>query len=147
MTERWPSARKYRDIFEQVKSSVMDLIAEGRHQPRKTVDIIDVDMRESLAMLDQERLAGIGEDFTQMISQMTGQSMDLWDNQSTYLSGKNVNPEGGIMFPATSPLPQTHFYDEFGTQGDFETDWFPNQGFDPHLSNDAGEHDYSDYTF
>ena len=31
MTERWPASRKYRDLFEGVKKSVLDAISEGKH--------------------------------------------------------------------------------------------------------------------
>ncbi len=52
MTERWPLARKYRDVFERIEEAVMDIISAGstnqrqsenprtiQHIPRKVVDI------------------------------------------------------------------------------------------------------------
>jgi hypothetical protein len=142
MTERWPSARKYRDIFEQIKSAVMDLIAEGRHQPRKAVDILDVNMRETFASLDQDGPAGIGEDFTHMISQMTGQNMELWDSQ--FDSSSRI---GNLPVPTMSPqllhLPESHTYEDLEVLGNMQSTWVPPPGFDVDSAYIDVEDDYS----
>ncbi|KAH8899855.1 hypothetical protein GQ53DRAFT_203201 [Thozetella sp. PMI_491] len=75
ITERYPSARKYRDIFERIKTTITTLIARGEHRPQNPVDV-DADMRERFASLEGSwGMAGIAADFNQMISQMTGQEM------------------------------------------------------------------------
>jgi hypothetical protein len=134
MTERWPSARKYRDIFEQVKSSVMDLIAEGRHQPRKTIDILDIDMMESFGSLDDKQTRGLGDYFSQMIAQMTGQNME-WNSQQVFQSAKTANAAGPMIFP------QSNFYEDMGA-GNFPEGWFPPTGFDLNLAYNAVENDF-----
>jgi hypothetical protein len=46
MTERWPAARKYRDVFEQIKTSVTDVIVKGNHQATRAAGILDAEMTE-----------------------------------------------------------------------------------------------------
>jgi hypothetical protein len=79
ITERYPSARKYRDIFERIKTAMLDLMASGGHRPRDPVAGLDAsDMRARVATLDGTwGLGGIGADFTTMISQITGQPMSI----------------------------------------------------------------------
>ncbi len=48
ITERYPSARKYRDIFERTKTTILSLIARGEHRPQNPVNLnlnnLDFDM-------------------------------------------------------------------------------------------------------
>lgn len=96
MTERLPSARKYRDVFERIKSSVLEIIAKGQ-QPRKQVESWGEEMKESCRGLESGMEVGVGgrEEFTWMIGEMTGSSairmgtgsMIASDNQN----GKSVD--------------------------------------------------------
>lgn len=55
----------------------MSLIQTGQHQPRNPVDL-DADMRARVSTLEHSwGLNGMGADFSQMMSQMTGQPMNL----------------------------------------------------------------------
>ncbi|PVH71530.1 hypothetical protein DL98DRAFT_596856 [Cadophora sp. DSE1049] len=51
MTERWPASRKYRDLFEVVKKSVLDAISEGKHTPGTAVTSMKDDFQTSLQSL------------------------------------------------------------------------------------------------
>jgi hypothetical protein len=37
MTERWPLAKKYRDVFERTKEAVMDILSAGKDQERQHI--------------------------------------------------------------------------------------------------------------
>jgi hypothetical protein len=74
VTERYPSARKYRDVFERIKKAILDLIAQGKHEPRHPVQL-EPAVQESVAKFpDQwgQEMSGIGSDFSFMINTMTG---------------------------------------------------------------------------
>jgi len=70
MTERWPVARKYRDVFERIKASVTDVIAKGNHQATRAAGILNEDMTERCRALDQGLPGGARTDYSQMINSM-----------------------------------------------------------------------------
>jgi hypothetical protein len=70
MTERWPPARKYRDVFERIKTNVTDVIAQGNHQATRAAGFLDADMTERCRTLDQGLPAAARTDYAQMISDM-----------------------------------------------------------------------------
>lgn len=130
MTERWPSARKYRDIFEQIKTAVIDLIAQGRHQPLKTVDLPEVDMIETFASFDQDRPSNIGEDVSQMLSQMTGQSVNNWDDRVD-TNSQIVHPLEFTMYHEILGLSGTEQYVEDISKTSYpEEEWGTGAKFD-----------------
>lgn len=67
MTERWQPARKYRDIFERIKSNVMDAIAQGNHQPTRTVGLADPVMTEPGRTFSNDFLPAARVDYAQMV--------------------------------------------------------------------------------
>lgn len=71
MTERFPSARKYRDVFERIKKSITELIASGKHQPRHAVEVVDADTLNQFTGMDQGLMGNSQADLTQMINEMT----------------------------------------------------------------------------
>lgn len=71
MTERYPSARKYRDVFERIKSAIMSIIAQGKHEPRNPVPI-DPNVQKGFANLEGQWAPGLGADFSYMVNAMTG---------------------------------------------------------------------------
>lgn len=96
MTERWPSARKYRDAFEHIKTAVISLIAEGKHQPRATVTLES----ENLKGLNQGLTGGGSEEFGAMIREMTGQPafwegnrIGQWDGMEGHIQTVWVDQE------------------------------------------------------
>ncbi|KAI1773936.1 fungal-specific transcription factor domain-containing protein [Hypoxylon cercidicola] len=71
VTERYPSARRYRDVFERIKSAVMGIVAQGKHEPRNPVPI-DLHVQKGFANLEGQWAPGIGADFSHMVNTMTG---------------------------------------------------------------------------
>ncbi|KAI1846693.1 hypothetical protein JX265_009004 [Neoarthrinium moseri] len=74
VTERYPSARKYRDVFERIKRAILDLIAQGKHEPRNPVHL-EPAVQESVSKFQGQwggGMAGMGSDFSFMINTMTG---------------------------------------------------------------------------
>ncbi|KAI1335982.1 fungal-specific transcription factor domain-containing protein [Xylariaceae sp. FL0016] len=71
VTERYPSARKYRDVFERIKASILTMITQGKHQPRNPVNI-DPTVQESFTNMQGQLGASMGNDFNYMINTMTG---------------------------------------------------------------------------
>ncbi|KAI1642258.1 fungal-specific transcription factor domain-containing protein [Daldinia loculata] len=71
VTERYPSARKYRDVFERIKSAIMGIIAQGKHEPRNPVHI-DPNVQKRFANFEGQWAPGMGADFSYMVNTMTG---------------------------------------------------------------------------
>ncbi len=117
ITERYPSARKYRDIFERIKTTITSLIARGEHRPRGPVDM-DADMRVRCAALEGSwGMTGIGADFSQMISQMTGREIrarlgefgtmnpGMGERGDAGVAGMNAVGELGMIWPDMDGVP------------------------------------------
>jgi hypothetical protein len=43
IAERCPPAQKYRDVFDRIKTNVIDAIAQGNHQAKRAAGILDND--------------------------------------------------------------------------------------------------------
>lgn len=70
MTERWPPARKYRDIFERIKSHVTDAIAGGRRE-----NMMDQETAERCKGLENGLSAAARTDYRHMIGEMAKDRM------------------------------------------------------------------------
>ncbi|KPI42053.1 putative transcriptional regulatory protein [Cyphellophora attinorum] len=90
ITERYPSAKKYRDIFERLRNAIRDLLQTGNHQPGAPVPSLALDpamlQHDFADLLGQESTmggwaahSGIGTDFTHMINTMTGASGNVFE--------------------------------------------------------------------
>lgn len=83
MTERWPDIRRYRDAFEAIKRTVLSLITEDQHQPRKVISTTTSNTWLDLQSLDLDMIENINRgDLEQMIGDMTGERMlfPLWND-------------------------------------------------------------------
>jgi hypothetical protein len=111
MTERWPAARKYRDVFEQIKTSVTDVIVKGNHQATRAAGILDAEMTERCRALDQSLPGGARTDYSQMISDMASErgrpipdgksdTSRLQFGATPTVQGRGHNPRIGI-WPGT----------------------------------------------
>jgi hypothetical protein len=90
MTVRFPSARKYRDVFEDIKTSVRKLITKSKEQDRcsKRVASFDDGMRENVRTLETGfGMGGAREEFTWMIGELTGGRSGLRDSNGNAASG------------------------------------------------------------
>ncbi|KAI1496216.1 fungal-specific transcription factor domain-containing protein [Biscogniauxia marginata] len=109
VTERYPSARKYRDVFERIKTAVLSLIAQGKHQPRNPVPI-DPNTQEGVTNLQSTWGPGMGDDFSYMISTMTG-------------SAATTPPFDMGMDPTTTGLVGRHPSQPTPHMGQFQSVW------------------------
>ncbi|RDW59795.1 hypothetical protein BP6252_12882 [Coleophoma cylindrospora] len=122
ITERWPGAKKYRDIFEVVKLNVIDLIAEGQHQePRRAIKKLKGTLGQSIQATE------MGDDsqvFSQIMMDMAGEP------PPTVPFGSDV--PGLFGPPALAPAAQIEYQPEPTTSmdGDLEFEYAPYSGFD-----------------
>lgn len=70
ITERWPGARKYRDIFETIKQHVVDSIEEGKYEPRRAIKKLRPTLRATLQTIESRQEDQ--EVLTAMVSDMAG---------------------------------------------------------------------------
>ncbi|KAI1101459.1 fungal-specific transcription factor domain-containing protein [Jackrogersella minutella] len=102
VTERYPSARKYRDVFERIKSAIMGIIAQGKHEPRNPVQI-DPNVQKGFANFEGQWAPGMGADFSYMVNTMTGNDetapqFDLnMDPATTVLVGGHPDQSSSTM--------------------------------------------------
>lgn len=75
IAERYPSSRKYRDLFERIKSSLMNEITNGRPQPHAQMQLA-TDIQEHCRDLNDCFPQQAGDEFTQMLYDMMGQLPD-----------------------------------------------------------------------
>lgn len=85
MAERWQVGRKYRDLFELVKKSVLETIEEGQHAPRSAVPSLKNGMQTSLQQLQANTVVeNVADDLEQMISDMTGEPVSAWHDETSF---------------------------------------------------------------
>ncbi|KAI1376409.1 fungal-specific transcription factor domain-containing protein [Hypoxylon crocopeplum] len=127
VTERYPSARKYRDVFERIKSAILNIIAQGKHEPRNPVQI-DPNVQKGFANLEGQWAPGMGADFSYMVNTMTGNAMaappfDLDMDPATGLVGghPDQNTSNLGQYQAVWPgmqHPMPHGLDDVNSLGD-----------------------------
>jgi len=87
MTERWPNIKRYRDAFETIKRTVLELMADGKHRTKlsgmgdvfSSLQDFDFDMIGDINRDDLEQMFG---DFTNERMQLTSWNdvgMDMYD--------------------------------------------------------------------
>ncbi|KAJ9142369.1 Fungal-specific transcription factor domain-containing protein [Pleurostoma richardsiae] len=113
ITERYPSARKYRDIFERIKASILSIIQRGDHRPRRPVNL-DADVQERVENLGTNwGMGGMGADFSHMMSQMTGTQVGVGVDMSPFTVGSG---HASMMDPLPMPpgMPPGHATESLG---------------------------------
>lgn len=122
MSDKWPAGRRYRDLFESVKKSVLDAIGEGKHMPRPAVTSMKDGMKTTLQSLPIDPAKeSINHDVEQMLCDMTGQP-DFWDD---------IDMNMGMNDDTNFPMP-----DEIsGIGASTSADW---EASDPSLWLDSG---------
>lgn len=113
VTERYPSARKYRDVFERIKKAILDLIAQGKHEPRHPVHLEPV-IQEGVTKFSNQwepgGMAGMGNDFNFMINSMIGNpvttpTFELGLDPTTGLVGGQNHQGADLGFPLWHTMP------------------------------------------
>ncbi|KAI1465821.1 fungal-specific transcription factor domain-containing protein [Daldinia caldariorum] len=105
VTERYPSARKYRDVFERIKSAIMDIIAQGKHEPRNPVHL-DPNVQKGFANFEGQWSPGIGADFSYMVNTMTGNTAAAAEPSFNFGMNPSVNALVGHVEQPASNLGQ-----------------------------------------
>jgi hypothetical protein len=84
MAERWSASRKYRDLFEAIKRSVIEAIEQGKHMSGKALPSMKSDMQRPLEKLEpDETMQCVNDDLQQMMSDMMGEQVSLWPDAET----------------------------------------------------------------
>lgn len=112
VTERYPSARKYRDVFERIKKSITDIIAQGKHEPRHPVHL-DPSVQEGVPKFQGhwEPDMGMGNEYNFMINNMIGNPVTTppfeleLDPTATGLVGQPHDQAQGLGFPMWNGMP------------------------------------------
>jgi hypothetical protein len=68
ITERWPGAKKYRDMYEVVKQSVLESIDESKYEPRRAIKRLNPGFFSSMNRNEEGR-----EEVTRMVADMAGE--------------------------------------------------------------------------
>ncbi|RDW76111.1 hypothetical protein BP5796_06932 [Coleophoma crateriformis] len=94
ITERWPGARRYRDAFEGIKHTIIDLVSRGEHRPRKVVAEVASQSKNVNINVDAE----CGDEFWSMVSEMAGNDRQYPDFQEdtslgTFVSDPNFDAQ------------------------------------------------------
>ncbi|KAK6062486.1 ungal specific transcription factor [Seiridium cupressi] len=52
VAERWPGARKHRDLYESIKQVVLESIEEGKYEPRRAITSLGSDIRSGVRAIN-----------------------------------------------------------------------------------------------
>lgn len=132
MTEKWPAGKRYRDLFESVKKAVLDAISEEKHIPRTAVTSMKEQMHTSLKSLQVNTATEcVRDDLEQMISDMTGGSVGMWDDGDLEMSMEMNNDtdfSGRLGLPAGLELGVTEWEPSDGSvwfDNGYQATWTP----------------------
>lgn len=96
IAERWSGAGKYRDAFESIKQSYMDLISTGDSKPRMPLRGLDTDLRATLEEI-QKLHPDSKEDFGRIMSDMlNGESSCTTSPTAMRLDIDEIRPAVGL---------------------------------------------------
>lgn len=69
ITERWPGAKKYRDMYEEIMQSVVESIEESKYEPRRTIKRLNTGRLFKSMNRNEEGRAEV----SQMVADMVGE--------------------------------------------------------------------------
>jgi hypothetical protein len=70
IAERYPPTHKYRDVFDRIKTNVIDAIAKGGHEATRTAGILDNEVTEQCRALDESLISTVRTDYLQIINDL-----------------------------------------------------------------------------
>lgn len=121
ITERWPAAKKYRDIFEAIKQNVIDPLADGRNQvPRQKISHLKSIIPSDIPSVEYEDR----QEFTHIMTDMSGHSVIPIMGQnfggSTTIDMEQVQYQSGDLLGFSEPNQRLEQYRSFdnGTSND-----------------------------
>lgn len=117
ITERWPAAKKYRDIFEAIKQNVIDPLAEGRNQvPRQKISHLKSIIPSDLPSVEYEDR----QEFTHIMTDMSGHSVVPLKGQnfggSTTIDMEQVQYQSGDLLGFSEPSQRLEQYPSFDSE-------------------------------
>jgi hypothetical protein len=144
ITERWPGAKKYRDVFETIKQNVLDSIEESKYAPRRAIKKLRPTLRATLRTMDKNEEGQ--EEFEAMVADMAGAEAEASSEGSLSIHASpgaerhdshdlgSGDMQGGFTFgPPLDNLPLDYPVAEYGelTMGNADVqDWMLNDGLD-----------------
>ena len=117
ITERWPAAKKYRDIFEAIKQNVIDPLADGRKQvPRQKISHLKSIIPPNLPSVEYEDR----QEFTHIMTDMSGHSVVPTMGQnfggSTTIDMEQVQYQSGDLLGFPEPSQRLEQYRGFDNE-------------------------------
>ncbi|KAK9417016.1 putative Transcription factor domain-containing protein [Seiridium unicorne] len=100
ITERWPGARKYRDLYESIKQMVLESIEEGQYEPRRAITSLRPGLHAALRAIDHNDDSQGEFSASAMVTNMAGGSLPP-DSEAVQASSSN--------YAAHTPGTQSHF--------------------------------------
>ncbi|KAK6064976.1 fungal specific transcription factor domain-containing protein [Seiridium cupressi] len=100
ITERWPGARKYRDIYESIKQMVLESIEEGQYEPRRAITSLRPGLHAALRAIDHNDDSQGEFSASAMVTNMAGGSLPP-DPEAVQASSSN--------YAVNTPGTQSHF--------------------------------------
>lgn len=129
ITERWPGAKRYRDLFEAIKDPVLDTVDQHQNSPQTAVRQLQPGLHDALRSII--RSESRQDEFTAMLSEMSGgiQSVSRPEQQQYCgTSDSSFDMIPSLAFDFSLPL-DTNTLDTFGPMSH---DWTPaDYIFDP----------------
>ncbi|KAK6205742.1 hypothetical protein LQW54_008226 [Pestalotiopsis sp. IQ-011] len=106
ITERWPGARKYRDVYESIKQIVLDSIEEGQYESRRAITSLRLSLHAALSAIDHHDNSQGEYTASSMVTEMAGGPMapDLKEQQMPTGSGASDTPGTQSHFNMMLPL-------------------------------------------
>lgn len=123
ITERWPAAKRYRDVFENIKQLVLDSIEQNDYADRKAITNLKSNLQTTMGNW-QDAPEG-PPDFEAMIADMAGES--LWANGQAMADAQSLDAEG-LSFVTSMDASTMTFPDiQIGLGTGLSPDAFSNQ--------------------
>jgi hypothetical protein len=70
IAERYPPAHKYRDVFDRIKTNVINAISHGDHETTRSTGILDNEVTEQARELDEGLTSTVRTDYSQIITDL-----------------------------------------------------------------------------
>ncbi|KAF2029460.1 hypothetical protein EK21DRAFT_112834 [Setomelanomma holmii] len=90
ITERWPAAKKYRDVFENVKQTVLDRIEENGYEERKAIESLKMSLPATLGASEKDEDGRLY--FKAMTADMAGEGLRQPEQATSILQSVTFKP-------------------------------------------------------
>lgn len=97
IAEKCPPAQKYRDVFDRIKTNVIDAMAQGNHQVYRAAGVLDNEMTEQCRELDHGLASTVRTDYSQIISDLAKDRGRIQSRNNEHARLHFNTPLGPIM--------------------------------------------------